>query len=65
MDRLTSDSAQSEISTRVKDMLRALFIYKLQLEAYHQHQKYSDRRCQTVKRQTNVLLDRTVAPSFT
>ena len=27
MDKRTSDSAKSEISTRVKDILRVLFIY--------------------------------------
>ena len=37
MDKLMSDSDQSEISTRVKGILRALFIDDWQLESYHQH----------------------------
>ena len=65
MDKITSDITQSEISTRVKDILGYLFIDYFQSEAYHQHQKFADRRCKTVKRQTNTLLDRTCAPSFT
>ena len=65
MDKLISDSAQSEISTRVKDILRDLFIDDWQSEAHHQHQNYAEKRHQTVKRQTNTLLDRTGAPSFT
>ena len=64
MDKLMSNSAQSEISTRVKDILRALFIDDWKLEAYHQHQTLADRSCQTVKRQTNTLLDRPGAHSF-
>ena len=65
MDKLTSDSTQSEISTREKYVLRALFVYEWKSEAYHQHQNFSERRYQTVKRQTNTLLDRTDAPAFT
>ena len=65
MDKLISDSAKSEISIRVKDVLRALFIDDCQLETYHQHQNFAERRHQTIKRQTNTLLDRTGAPAFT
>ena len=50
MDKLISDSAQSEISTRVKDILRALFIDDWQSEPYHQHQNYAERRYETVQR---------------
>ena len=49
MDELMSDSTQSEISTRVKDFLRALFIDDWQSEAYHQHQKFYEIRYQTIK----------------
>ena len=35
--KLISDSAQSEISNRVKDMLRALFIDDCQSEPQYQH----------------------------
>ena len=49
MDKLISDSTQSKISTRVKDILRALFIDDWQSEASHQHQNYAEIRHQTVK----------------
>ena len=49
MDKIMSDSAQSEISTKAKNILRALFVDERQPEAYHQHQIYAERRCQTVK----------------
>ena len=62
MDKLTSDSAQYEISTRVKDVLIALFIDDWQSEAYHQNQNFADRKHQTIKLQTNALLNRTGAP---
>ena len=65
MDELITDSAYSEIRTRVKDILRSLFIDDWQSEAYNQHQNFAERRCQTIKRHTNTLLDRTYAPPFT
>ena len=37
MDKLTSNSAQYEISTMLKDVLRTLIIYERKSEAYHQH----------------------------
>ena len=64
MDELTSDSTQSEISTRVKYILRSVFIDDWQSEAYDRNQKFGEQRCQTRKRQTNALLDRTSAPAF-
>ena len=57
MDKLISDSSQSEISNRVKDILRALFIDDWQSEPHCQHQNFAERRYQTVKRQTNTLLE--------
>ena len=64
MDKIMSDSTQSEISTRVKHILRALFIDDWQSEAYHQHQNFNERIFQSIKRQTNNLLDRTGAPTI-
>ena len=58
-----SDSTKSEIS-RVKDILRALFIDDWQPEAYRQHQNFAERTHQNIKRQTNNLLDRTDTPAF-
>ena len=65
MDRLVSDRAQVEISNRVKDILRALFIRSWQSEPHRQHQNPAERRIQTVKRMTNNVLNFTGAPAFT
>ena len=65
MDKLISDRAQVEISKRVHDILRALFIDDWQSEPHCQHQNPAERRIQTVKRGTNTLLDRTGAPAYT
>ena len=65
MNRLISDSARDEMSSKVKDILRTLLIGAWQSEAYHQHQNPSERRFQTVKTQTNRILDRTGAPPST
>ena len=64
MDELVSDSLQPEISIRVKRILRALFSDDWQPEAYHRHQNFSERRHQTIIRQTNNLLDRNSVPLF-
>ena len=37
-DKLISDSTQSEISNRVKDILRALFVDDWQYDPHYQHQ---------------------------
>ena len=49
MDKLMSDSAQSEISTRFKGILRAAFIDNWKSKAYHQNQNFAERRYQTIK----------------
>ena len=59
-----SDSAQSKISNRVKDTLRALFIDDWKYEPHYQHRNFAERRFQNVKRQTNTLLDRTCTYSY-
>ena len=65
MDKLISDSDHSYVSNRVKGTLRVLFINDWQSDSHYQHQNFSERRCQTVKRKTNTLLDRTGSPSHT
>ena len=64
METIMLDSAQSEISTRAKDFLISLFIGEFQSEAYYQYQNFSERRHQTVKLQTNAIIDITGALSF-
>jgi hypothetical protein len=65
MDSLLSDSAQVEISNKVKSILRNLFIRNWQSEPYKQQQNPAERRFQTVKCVTNNVLDHTGAPAYT
>ena len=45
IDKLMPDSAQSEISTRIKDILKIFLIEDWRSESYYQCQNFSDRRC--------------------
>jgi hypothetical protein len=63
--KLISDRAQSEISKKALQYLRALVIDSWQSEPHRQNQKPSERRFQTVKQMTNTLLDRSGSPPFT
>lgn len=65
MNKLISDRSQVEISKRVLDILRALFIGDWQSEPHQQHQNFAERRHQAIKTMTNTLLDRTVSPTNT
>ena len=65
MDKLASDSARVEISSKVNDILRHYIIDDWQSEPYHEHQNPAERRYQVVKRYTNIILDRTGAPPET
>ncbi|HSN65310.1 MAG TPA: hypothetical protein VLS94_01660, partial [Fusibacter sp.] len=65
MDKLISDRAQAEISSKVKTILRALVIDDWQSEPHHQHQNYAERRYQTVKARTNVIMNCSGAPAKT
>ena len=61
-NKLISDRAQVEISQKVANLLRTLFISSWQSEPYHQHQNFAERRIQDLKRMCNTILDRTNAP---
>jgi hypothetical protein len=63
--KLISDRAQSEISKKALQYLRALVIDSWQSEPHRQNQNTSERRFQSVKRMTNTLLDRSGSPPFT
>ena len=63
MDKLITDRAQSEISTKVKDILRHYIISDWQSEPHYQHQNVAERRYQDIKRRTNKLLDWSGAPA--
>ena len=63
MDKLITDRAQAEISTKVKDILRHLIIGDWQSEPHYQHQNIAERRFQDIKKMTNWLLDWSGAPA--
>ena len=61
--KLVSDRAQVEISGRALEFLRVYGISAWQSEPHQQHQNYAERKIQQLKQMTNVILDRTGAPS--
>ena len=63
MDMIMSDSARSETSKKVKDILRAYRIHDYQSEARHQNQNTAERHYQRLKEATNRVLDRSGAPA--
>jgi hypothetical protein len=65
MGKLVSNRAQSEVSNKVLDILRSYTIDDWQIEPYHKHQNPAKRRYQTVKQQTNAVLDKSGAPPYT
>ncbi len=62
MDKMISDRGSNEISKRVKDILRYLFIRSWQSEPHQQQQNPFERRYQDIKRKTNRMLDRSGCP---
>ena len=63
MDKLISDSANNEISHKVKDILRAYNINDWQSEPYHQNQNPAEWRYRTIKAWANTIMNRTGAPA--
>ena len=63
MDKLLSDSAKTEISNKVMDILRAYHISNSQSEPYHQNQIPAEWRYRTIKSWTNTVMNRTGAPA--
>ena len=57
MDTLISDRGKYEISKRVTDLLRSLFIQDYQSEPYHQHQNKAENRFGLTKRYTNTVMN--------
>ena len=64
MDKLISDNGKAQVSTKVKDVLRHLFIDDWQSEAYYQHQNPLERRYQNIKFNVNHVLNMTGAPAY-
>ena len=57
MDTLISDGGKYEISKRVTDLLRSLFIKDYQSEPYHQHQNKAENCFGLAKRYTNTVMN--------
>ena len=63
MDTLISDGGKYEVSQRVTDLLRSLFIQDYQSEPYHQHQNKADNRFGLAKRYTNTVMNTSGCPA--
>ena len=63
MDKLLSDSAKTEISNKVMDILRASHISNWHSEPYHQNQNPAECRYRTIKSWTNTVINRSGAPA--
>ena len=63
MDKLLSDSAKTEISNKVIDILRAYHISNWHSEPYHQNQNPAELRYRTIKSWTNTVMNRCGAPA--
>ena len=63
MDKLLTDSAKTEISNKVMDILRAYHISTWHSEPYHQNQNPAEWRVRTIKSWTNTVMKRSGAPA--
>ena len=63
MDTLISDGGKYEISKRVTDLLRSLFIQDYQSEPYRQHQNKAENRFGLAKRYTNTVMNTSGCPA--
>ena len=63
MTSLITDGGRYEISKKVADLLRNLFIKQHESEPYHQHQNKAEQRYGVVKRYINTLMNLTGAPA--
>ena len=58
MDKLLSNSAKTEMSNKVIDILRAYHISNWHSEPYHQNQNPAEWRNRTIKSWTNTVMNR-------
>ena len=63
MDKLLIDSATTEISNKVMDILRAYHISNWHSEPYHQHQNTAEWSYSTINSWTNTVMNRSGAPA--
>ena len=62
MDTISTDHGKYEISKKVADLLRRLFIKQYESEPYPQHQNKTEQCYGAVKRYINTLMNLTGAP---
>ena len=62
MDKLLSDSAKTEISNKVMDILRAYHISNWHSEPYHQNQNPAEWMYMTIESWTSTVMNRSGAP---
>ena len=63
MNTLITGGGKYEISKKVADLLRSLFIKQYESEPYHQYQNKAEQRYGVVKRYINTLMNLTGAPA--
>ena len=63
MDKLPSDSANTEISNKVMDILWAYHISNWHFKPYHHNQNADEWRYRTIKSWTNTVMNRSGAPA--
>ena len=63
MDKLLSDSAKTEISKKVMDILRVYHISNWHSEPYHQNQNPAEWWYRTIKSWTNTVMNMSGAPA--
>ena len=63
MTTLINNGGKYEISRKVADLLRSLFIKQYESEPYHQHQNKAEQHYDVVKRYINTLMYLTGAPA--
>ena len=63
MDKLLSDSAKTEISNKVMDILRADHMSNWHSKPCHQNQNPAEWRYRTIKSWTNTVMNRSGAPA--
>ena len=64
MNTIITDGEKYEISKKVADLLRRLFIEQYESEPYHQHQNKAEQHYGVEKRYINTLMNLTGAPAF-
>ena len=63
MNTIITDGGKYEISKKVADLFRSLFIKQYESEPYHQHQNKAEVCYGVVKRYINTLMNLTGAPA--